>query len=91
MAKNLKEKTLRIEEKKDRRPKCVAKHIRISPYKVRVVLNLIRGKSYAEAIAILENTSKSACDPIRKVVLSAGANAEHNLQLSKDNLYIAEC
>ena len=45
MAKNMKLKTQRIEENKDRRPKAVAKYIRISPYKVRVVLDLIRNKS----------------------------------------------
>ena len=43
MAKNMKEKTARIAENKDRRPKAVAKHIRISPYKVRIVLDIIRG------------------------------------------------
>ena len=56
MAGNTKKKTLRIQETKDRRPRAVAKYIRISPYKVRVVLDLIRGKSVVEAVAILENT-----------------------------------
>lgn len=91
MAKNLREKTARIEEKKDRRPRAVAKHIRISPYKVRIVLNIIRGKSYREAVAILENTPKSASEPIKKVLMSAGANAENNLGMSKENLYVAAC
>ena len=45
MAKNTKLKTQRIEELKDKRPKAVARYIRISPYKVRVVLDLIRGKN----------------------------------------------
>ena len=91
MAKNLKEKTARIAEKKDRRPKAVAKHVRISPYKVRIVLNIIRGKSYREAVAILENTPKAASEPIKKVVMSAMANAEHNLGMSRDDLYVAVC
>lgn len=91
MAKNLREKTARIAEKKDRRPRAVAKHIRISPYKVRIVLDIIRGKDYREAVAILENTPKSASEPIRKVLMSAAANAENNLGMSKDNLFIAEC
>ena len=90
MAKNLREKTAKIAENKDRRPYAVAKHVRISPYKVRIVLDLIRGKGYKEAVAILENTPKAASLPIKKVLMSAGANAEHNLGLSKDNLFVAE-
>ena len=91
MAKNLREKTARIAENKDRRPRAVAKHVRISPYKVRIVLDIIRGKGYREAVAILENTPKSASEPIKKVLMSAGANAENNLGMSKDNLYVAAC
>lgn len=91
MAKNMKEKAARIAENKDRRPRAVAKHVRISPYKVRIVLDIIRGKGYREAVAILENTPKSACEPVRKVLMSAAANAEHNLGMSKDNLFVAAC
>lgn len=91
MAKNLREKTAKIAENRDKRPYAVAKHVRISPYKVRIVLDVIRGKSYREAVAILENTPKSASDPIRKVLMSAAANAENNLGMSKDNLFVAEC
>lgn len=91
MAKNLREKTAKIAENKDRRPKAVAKHVRISPYKVRIVLDIIRGKGYREAVAILENTPKSASEPVKKVLMSAAANAENNLGLSKDNLYVAAC
>ena len=91
MAKNMKEKTLRIEESKDKRPKAIARHVRISPYKVGRVLDLIRGKNYAEAVAILENLQKSSSEPVKKVLMSAAANAEHNLGMSKDNLYVAAC
>ncbi len=91
MAKNMKEKTARIAENKDRRPKAVAKHVRISPYKVRIVLDIIRGKNYNEAVAILENTPKAASLPIKKVLMSAAANAEHNLGMNKDNLFVAAC
>ncbi len=91
MAKNMKLKTQRIEENKDKRAKAIAKYVRISPYKVRVVLDNIRGKSVKDAIAILTNTSKAGADPIKKVVLSAVANAEHNLGMNKDDLKIAEC
>ncbi|MBO5928201.1 MAG: 50S ribosomal protein L22 [Clostridia bacterium] len=91
MARNIREKTARIAENKDRRPKAVAKHIRISPYKVRIVLDIIRGKGYKEAVAILENTPKSASEPIKKVLMSAAANAEHNLGMVKDDLFVAAC
>ena len=91
MAKNTKLKTQRIEENKDKRPKAIAKYIRISPYKVRVVLDLIRGKYLNEAVAILDNVSKAGAEPIKKVVLSAAANAEHNLQMNAADLYVAEC
>ena len=91
MAKNTKLKTQRIEELKDKRPKAVARYSRISPYTVRVVLDLIRGKNVNEAVAILDNVSKAGALPIKKVVLSAAANAEHNLQMNAADLYVAEC
>ncbi len=71
--------------------RAVAKYVRISPFKVRIVLNIIRGKSYKEALAILENTPKAASLPIKKVLMSAGANAENNKGLSKDDLFVAAC
>ncbi len=91
MAKNMKLKTARIQETKDRRPRACAKYVRISPFKVRVVLDLVRGKNVKEAVAILENCSKAGAEPIKKVVMSAAANAEHNLQMNSQDLYIAEC
>ena len=91
MAKNMKLKTQRIEENKDKRAKAIARFIRISPYKVRVVLDNIRGKKVNDAIAILDNTNKAGALPIKKVVLSAAANAEHNLGMNKDDLKIAVC
>lgn len=90
MAKNLKEKTRKIRENKDLRPRAVAKHVRISPYKVRPVLDLIRGKGYVEAVAILENLSKAASEPVLKVLKSAGANAEFK-NMSKENMFVAAC
>ncbi|MBR5191848.1 MAG: 50S ribosomal protein L22 [Clostridia bacterium] len=91
MAKNMREKKERIEATKDRRPRASAKYVRISPFKVRIVLDIIRGKGLREAVAILENTPKSACEPIKKVLLSAAANAENNLGMSRDNLFVAKC
>ena len=87
----MKKKTQRIAENKDTRPKAIAKYVRISPYKVRVVLDLIRGKSVNEAVAILENVSKAGALPIKKVVQSAAANAEHNLSMNPADLKVAEC
>ena len=90
MAKNMKLKTQRIEENKDKRAKAVAKFIRISPYKVRVVLDNIRGKSVNEAVAILKNTPNGAAEPILKTIMSAAANGEHNMGLNKDDMFVAE-
>lgn len=65
-------------------------YVRISPRKVKIVLDLIRNKPVDLAQAIVANTNKSACEPIGKLLKSAVANAE-NKQLDKNNLYVAEC
>ena len=70
--------------------KAVAKYIRISPRKVRQVVNLIRGKKVSEALAILQFTPKGSTEPVTKVLKSAVANAEHNLELSSDDLFVTE-
>ncbi len=79
-----------INENKDTRPKAHANHIRISPYKVRVVLDSIRGKSVNEALAMLEATPKAGSDIVTKLIKSATANAEHNNGLSRSDLFVAE-
>jgi large subunit ribosomal protein L22 len=91
MATRVKQKTLKRHAEADARPRAVARFIRISPDKVRIVLDAIRGKSLIEALAILENTPKSASEPILKVVASAAANAENNLNMSRNDLFVAEC
>lgn len=90
MATREREKTLKRRENKDRRPRAVAKYVRISSSKVKIVIDLIRGKQVAEAKAILANTPKAASEPVLKLLNSAIANAENNLELAKDNLYVAE-
>ena len=65
-------------------------YLRISPRKVGIVLDLIRGKSVAQAVAIMENTPKAACEPLVKLVKSAAANAENNHQMDPEKLYVAE-
>lgn len=67
------------------------KYERIAPRKVQIVLDLIRNKPTDMAMAILKHTSKSACEPLIKLLNSAIANAEHNHNMDKNNLYIAEC
>ena len=69
--------------------KAVAKYVRIAPRKVRVVMDLIRGKDVAEAFAILKFTPKVGADAIEKVLKSAVANAENNFDMDVDNLYVS--
>lgn len=70
--------------------KAVAKFIRISPRKVRQVVNLIRGKGIGEAFAILKFTPNHSSDAIEKALKSAVANAEHNYEMTVDNLFVSE-
>ncbi len=74
----MKKKTEKIAANADKRPYATAKYVRISPYKVRTVLALIRGKSVEEAAAILTYCNKGGCDEVKKVLISAAENAEHN-------------
>ena len=90
MATNTREKTKKIAESKDRRPFATARHIRMSPYKVRRALALIRGKSVNEAAAILEYANIISAEPVKKVLLSAAANAEHNFGMDTGDLVVAE-
>ncbi len=90
MAKKMREKAKAREERRDTRPSATAKYIRISPSKARVVMDVVRGRSVPEAIAILENTPKAACAPLVKLINSAAANAENGKGLTKDELYVAE-
>lgn len=70
--------------------KAIARHVRISPRKARQVVDLIRGKDVEEALAILQVTPKGASEIVSKVVKSAAANAENNLDLSTDTLFVSE-
>jgi large subunit ribosomal protein L22 len=71
--------------------KAIVKYVRISPRKVRQVVDLIRGKKLNEALAILRYTPKRASEVVTKVVKSAAANAENNLQMEKDELFVTSC
>lgn len=70
--------------------KAVAKTVRIAPRKVRMVLDLIRGKEVGEAMAILKLTNKRTSPVVEKVLKSAVANAEHNYDMDIENLVISE-
>ena len=71
--------------------KAHLKYARISPRKVQIVLDLIRGKDVAKAFAILKNTNKMVCEDIEKLLKSAVANADHNFGMDLEKLYVAEC
>ena len=68
-----------------------ASYVRSSPFKVRAVLDQIRGKSYVDAMEVLALSERDAAVPIRKVVESAVANAEHNDGLDAAELYVSAC
>ena len=70
--------------------KAVAKTVRIAPRKVRLVVDLIRGKEVGAAIAILRHTRRGASPVVEKVLKSSIANAEHNYEMDPDNLVISE-
>ena len=90
MATRMREKAERRAQMADKRPRAVAKYVGVSPSKVRIVLNLIRGKDYAMAVAILKNMPNVGAEESVKVLESAGANAENNLGMNKANLFVAE-
>mgnify|MGYP002587702745 CR=1 FL=1 len=71
--------------------RAIAKYVRMSPTKVGVVLDLIRGKSVKDARAILNNTNTKSSRLILKVLNSATANAVNNLNLKEDELFVSEC
>jgi len=69
---------------------AVARGVRISPRKAGIVAALVRRRSVAEALTILEHTPRAAAQPIIKTIKSARANAEHNHNFKPDSLQISE-
>ena len=90
MATRSKTKSAARKQNADRRPQAHAKYVRISPRKVKIVIDLIRGKSVQEAQAILTYTPKAASPVVLKLLNSAIANAENNLEMNRNDLYVAE-
>ncbi|HCV35425.1 MAG TPA: 50S ribosomal protein L22 [Acidimicrobiaceae bacterium] len=71
--------------------RAVARHIRVSASKTRAVLDLIRGESYGRATEILEFSERSVSEVVSKCLDSAVANAEHNDEISAEELYVSAC
>lgn len=70
--------------------KAIVRYVRVNPRKTRQVINEVRGKDVAEALAILRFTRRKAADVLSKVISSAAANAENNFDMDMESLYIAE-
>ena len=66
------------------------KYARISPRKVEIVCNMIRGKNAKLALALMENTPKAGCELMIKVLKSAMANAENNFEMDPEKLYVCQ-
>jgi len=73
---------------KQNETQAVSKYIRMSPSKIRRVLRQIQGKSYKDALMILEFLPYASCEPIIKVLRSAVANAKHNKGFDETNVII---
>ena len=70
--------------------RAVAKHVRMSTRKARLVIDAIRGKNVNDALRIVQLSSKKAARPIRKTLESAIANAENNFDIDVDELYVVK-
>ena len=86
--------TIRKQDVNERRAftcklKLSARTVRIAPRKVRLVVDLIRGKQVGEAVAILKLTPKAASPVVEKLLNSAMANAEHNYEMDVNNLVVS--
>ena len=97
-AKKPAEKPAKAETKKAEAPKkpmptsatAIAKNVRLTPRKARLVIDLVRGKDVKIALGILKNTNRAASEPVSKVIKSAAANAVNNFGMDENALYIAE-
>jgi len=85
------------EEKKVEKPakpmpteaRCIAKNVRLTPRKARLVIDLVRGKDVKVALGILANTNRAASTPVAKCIKSAAANATNNFGMDENSLYVA--
>ena len=70
--------------------RAIAKNVRLTPRKARLVIDLVRGKDVKEALGILANVNRAASVPVSKLIKSAAANATNNFGMDEDKLYIKE-
>jgi large subunit ribosomal protein L22 len=70
--------------------RAIAKYVRVSPRKARLLVDAIRGKDVNEALRIVQLSSKKAAKPIRKTLESAIANAENNYDVDVDELIVVK-
>ena len=71
--------------------KAKVQFVRISPRKVKIVLDLVRGKNVSDAMAILKHTPKAASPYVLKLLNKVAADAENNFQMDPEKLYVSEC
>ena len=90
MATRVKEKAAARKANADKRPHASVKYVRVAPRKAQIVVDLIRGKQVDEALAILQFTPKAASPVVEKLLNSAIANAENNMEMDRGSLYVAE-
>lgn len=91
MATRIREKAQARKQNADPRAYAIVKYVRMSPSKVRITLDTVRGKKVEEAMAILANQTTAASEVCLKLLNSAVANAENNKGLSRDELIVDEC
>ena len=70
--------------------RATARYVRVSPRKARIVIDLVRGKSVTDAEAIIKFTDRAAAEIVGKVVHSAAANAEKNLRVKPETLFVSQ-
>ncbi len=70
--------------------RAIAKNVRLTPRKARLVIDLVRGKNVKEALGLLAMTNRAASEPVSKLIKSAAANAVNNFGMDEDSLYIAQ-
>ena len=70
--------------------RAIVRNVRMTPRKIKLICDLIRGKDAGEAMAIIMNPPKAACEPMEKLLKSAVANAENNHGMNTDKLYVKE-
>ncbi len=90
MASNTSKKGELHRQRDEKRPHAHDRHIRISPRKARLIIDQVRGKDLDAALAILRLTPHAASPVLYKLIESAAANAENNLEMDRKGLYIAE-